>query len=299
MSDMKIKVLQIGAGSMGTRRMRDLCSRGDVDVALLDMRLDRRERAEQRFGIETYGTITVEDKTYLLSPNSFCIIAPGVHHVVKPGSDSETKLANFRFSYSEIKKYPDYLHETQKKEMVEIKDTLTGIRYSFIDNACEIMLLIDQVYSEIFSKSLGYYSKIQSLFSQILIEILRLISPKKKEKYSIPKRSNDDRRSALIESFFHKHYSISNISINHLAKVLNLSVRHTNRILRTTYDSTFSNKLTETRIEAAKDLLYNTVLSISQISERTGYSSQTYFHKVFKDKTGMTPQSYRALRSHT
>ena len=43
------------------------------------------------------------------------------------------------------------------------------------------MLLIDQVYSEIFSKSLGYYSKIQSLFSQILIEILRLISPKKKE----------------------------------------------------------------------------------------------------------------------
>lgn len=51
---MKIKVLQIGAGSMGTRRIRDLTARADVEVALLEMRTDRREKASNQFGIPCF-----------------------------------------------------------------------------------------------------------------------------------------------------------------------------------------------------------------------------------------------------
>jgi len=51
---MKIKVLQIGAGSMGTRRIRDLTARADVEVALLEMREDRRDKASNQFGIPCF-----------------------------------------------------------------------------------------------------------------------------------------------------------------------------------------------------------------------------------------------------
>ncbi len=40
-----LRVLQIGAGSMGKRRLRDLKDRQDVDLALLDTRADRRQQA--------------------------------------------------------------------------------------------------------------------------------------------------------------------------------------------------------------------------------------------------------------
>ena len=50
-----MKILQIGAGSMGTRRLRDLSARPDVTLALLDERVDRRDRAHARFGIPTFG----------------------------------------------------------------------------------------------------------------------------------------------------------------------------------------------------------------------------------------------------
>lgn len=53
----KLKVLQIGAGSMGTRRLRDLAARGDVELALLDQRADRRARAAERFGIATFDQL--------------------------------------------------------------------------------------------------------------------------------------------------------------------------------------------------------------------------------------------------
>lgn len=51
---MKIKVLQIGAGSMGTRRIRDLTARADVEVALLETRADRSEKASNEFGIPCF-----------------------------------------------------------------------------------------------------------------------------------------------------------------------------------------------------------------------------------------------------
>lgn len=248
--------------------------------------------------IKGSGTITIEDKVYFLSPNSLCIIAPGIYHVVKPHNYGEIKFANFKFSYSEVKKYPDFVHESQKKEFVEIKNIISEINHNFIDNACQIMSLVDQVYSEMSLKPMGYYSKIQSIFSQILIEILRLVSPENKEKYIIPKRSDDDRRNALIETFFDQNYSFSGITVKHLAELLNLSIRQTGRILKTSYGTTFKSKLTEIRIEVAKDLLRNTNLSIQQISEKTGYSSPTYFHKVFKDKTKMTPQNYQNSGGH-
>ena len=54
---MKKKILQIGAGSMGSRRLRNLSLREDVEIVLFDPREDRRERATKRFGTKTFDHI--------------------------------------------------------------------------------------------------------------------------------------------------------------------------------------------------------------------------------------------------
>ncbi|MBZ0099992.1 MAG: Gfo/Idh/MocA family oxidoreductase [Taibaiella sp.] len=54
---MKNRILQIGAGSMGSRRLRDLSLREDVEIVLYDQREDRRERASNRFGIKTFDNM--------------------------------------------------------------------------------------------------------------------------------------------------------------------------------------------------------------------------------------------------
>jgi predicted dehydrogenase len=45
MSTEKLRLLQIGAGSMGQRRLRDLKNREELELALLELRDDRRQRA--------------------------------------------------------------------------------------------------------------------------------------------------------------------------------------------------------------------------------------------------------------
>jgi len=52
-----LKILQLGAGSMGSRRLRDLTRRPGLDIRLFDGREDRRRSAESRFGVKTFATM--------------------------------------------------------------------------------------------------------------------------------------------------------------------------------------------------------------------------------------------------
>lgn len=49
------------------------------------------------------------------------------------------------------------------------------------------------------------------------------------------------------------------------------------------------------RINRACDLLRHSRLSVAEIAEMTGHADQHYFSRLFKSKTGMSPQAYKKL----
>lgn len=57
--------------------------------------------------------------------------------------------------------------------------------------------------------------------------------------------------------------------------------------------TTIAAYVNERRLRSAKELLLGTDLSISEISEKLGFSSQRYFSTFFKEHTGMTPSAFR------
>ena len=60
-----------------------------------------------------------------------------------------------------------------------------------------------------------------------------------------------------------------------------------------TEENSFSNYLNKIRIEQSKLLLKNTDSSIVEIALEVGFEDQSYFSKVFKNLTKMTPKQYR------
>ena len=52
--------------------------------------------------------------------------------------------------------------------------------------------------------------------------------------------------------------------------------------------------ITKIRLEKAKSLIESTDLTIAEISEMTGFSTQSYFSTAFKSYTGKTPSQYKA-----
>jgi len=56
---------------------------------------------------------------------------------------------------------------------------------------------------------------------------------------------------------------------------------------------TFIEYLNHARMERAKELLVGTYLKSYEIAEEVGFTEPTYFSKVFKKSSGLSPNEYR------
>ena len=102
-------------------------------------------------------------------------------------------------------------------------------------------------------------------------------------------------RDFLIDEFFNLHFGL-NDGNERLAKLLCISPRQLDRILRKSYGMSYREKLTEIRIEVSMDLLLTTEKSVAEISEMVGYSSPANFSTFIKNVTGKTPSAIRRER---
>ena len=58
-------------------------------------------------------------------------------------------------------------------------------------------------------------------------------------------------------------------------------------------DITFTKYLTNVRIEKSKKLLKNSRYALSDIPAMVGFEEQSYFTRVFRTVTGVSPGKYR------
>lgn len=78
-----------------------------------------------------------------------------------------------------------------------------------------------------------------------------------------------------------------------LAAVINVSDRECYRLFQTQMDISPIAFLQQYRLRHAQALLLNSNCSITEIAMNTGFHSSSYFGKVFRRATGMTPLEYR------
>jgi AraC-like DNA-binding protein len=101
-----------------------------------------------------------------------------------------------------------------------------------------------------------------------------------------------DNLARLTHGYLYENYK-DKISIEEMCKKFNCCKSTLINSFKKTYHTTIIQKLTEIRIEEAKKLLDNTNLSISEISQMTGFSDQSYFSKTFKEYHGISPREYK------
>ncbi len=97
----------------------------------------------------------------------------------------------------------------------------------------------------------------------------------------------------VIDEIFLCRYA--DVTLEQLAAVIGLSKRHTQRLLEKYYNKSFSAMKLESRMAAAETLLRNSSLKITDISNRTGYSSIEHFSNAFKKFYRVSPGQYRSM----
>jgi AraC-like DNA-binding protein len=90
-----------------------------------------------------------------------------------------------------------------------------------------------------------------------------------------------------------RHLGDQSLSRDRVAEASHLSPSHFSRLFREQAGRTFSDALSQLRINRASELLAMTDRNISEIAVDCGFPDQSYFSKVFRQQRGMTPRQYR------
>jgi len=94
-------------------------------------------------------------------------------------------------------------------------------------------------------------------------------------------------KSVIEDNFKEKH------SASEYATLLNISPNALAKIVKTHFNKTLTDLITERIIVEAKRELYMTSKPIKEIAFTLGYSDEFYFSRVFKTNTDISPQIYR------
>ncbi len=86
------------------------------------------------------------------------------------------------------------------------------------------------------------------------------------------------------------------ITLEKVAEAVGLSACHLSRIFKKEVGMSMVDYVQKERVEAAKHMLANSDETLAAISQYLYFSTQSYFIRIFKKYTGVTPGQYR--RSH-
>lgn len=222
------------------------------------------------------------------------LIAPGIYHCVNQEEPGIDKMA---VSFE--------IHQTGEAQLGEdsrlLLSTMNAASISVLDVAhssgtIPLMQVLEQIRSlaEHYEDELVQREQMRALAALMLLGLFqRLTNQRPKSAFEIT--DSTLQRNFMIDEFFNLHFDL-NDGNEQLAKLLCVSTRQLDRILRKSYGLSYREKLAEIRTEISIGLLLTTDKSIADISEIVGYSSPANFSTFIKNVTGKTPSAIRHER---
>ena len=235
--------------------------------------------------------IKISAKKFNLRVGDVMIIKRRVPHSAKAilpfTSTSEIRISNDALVCSELSTVslqlaPVFSQDENEFVYLRREDESTAEIFSTITHICE----------EKTRKQKGYSLFIDG-YSKILLGLFDRLGALESGADSLDASAVAKLAPALL---YVEENHTKEISLEEIAKTLDMNREYFCRLFKKTLGITFVDYTNLVRILSAEKLLISTQMSISEISESLGFSSVSYFTRVFKNITNITPASYRNIK---
>ena len=228
--------------------------------------------------------VTCCGNTHILNPGMLVLIPPGAYHDVAITADNTSRLCiSFDIQRKTRNSNPDIF----AKSMPAVT-ALDGTEPEYILQKINQMLETnrDDLYKN---------DKLLALCSSLLLELIPCFT-NSPNKYTMPQPiSEPEDRNYKIDTFLGTNFMHNNAK-SRMAADLYISPRQLQRVIQKNYGMSYRQKLAETRVQIAVDLLTNSDTPIHKISEILGYNCSANFSAFIKRVTGKTPSQIRKER---
>lgn len=192
--------------------------------------------------------------------------------------------------------HPDFLWNTSLSAGMK--------KYEFFDYAVNEALFLSEKEERVINNiieniSQEYRSHIDKFSQHIIIsqiETLLNYSDRFYQRQFITRKISNHQVLQRLEDLLEAHFADPDKglpTVQHIAGELNISAGYLGALLKSLTGMNAQQHIHEQLIANAKEKLSTTHLSVSEIAYKLGFEHLQSFSKLFKSKTGVTPQAFR------
>jgi AraC family L-rhamnose operon transcriptional activator RhaR len=275
---------------------RDVVNSGDT--RLLDQPNYHRNFFSLYVVQEGHGTHLIDATPYLIARGDVYVMRPGSTHMYTQCVDLTLDAVYFQSevfderTLNEIAEVPEIRFLLLgHPERAEDLGTGRWIRLDPVSHAT-IAGQVQEMRDECQSDRRGRAVMMRALLARLLIHVARLTASKNVEtEQPSGRRSREATVTAAIR-FMQQHLS-EPLRVSEVAASVFLSPDRFTDIFSEVMGRAPGEHLQTMRIDHAQRLLATTDDPVTQIAQQAGFNQSTYFAKVFRQKTGMTPLEWR------
>lgn len=245
-------------------------------------RFERHNHKEMEVNYIKHGSciIGINGEFHSLKRGDCIVIYPGVPHQFIVDTRENCRITQLEFTVNvpdEISSVLPFL----KMDVSYLKmSECESINY-FMDNLCRIFIMQRTDEQKNALLHLGFFQ----LFIDISEQITRRKTRQKKGKAG---------RVDEIITYFNENYE-KEINMEELARQFGMSSRYIRKCFQQETGMSCQKYLSTLRVARAKELLWFSSKSATEIALETGFGSSQYFCRIFQQYTEMTPIEYRNL----
>lgn len=228
------------------------------------------------FTVDGYGQLYYKNNKYELNPDSFIFICCNDYYRI------EAKSPNWIF-------YGVYINGSKTSGYYKLysKDDFVLCPSSKVSN-------IHNIITRLFKHQQAKTGQTELVNSKIITDLLTEILINKAHYHEQINRIPD--YISGVKYLFDNNYSKS-FTLDALSKEFRISKYKLAREFTYFISESPINYLIKKRIAAAKDMLWHTNKTISEISKSVGMENISHFIRIFKKYTGMTPVTFRKQKA--
>lgn len=235
----------------------------------------------------------IEDAIYLITPGNLVLVSSGTVHrtaCVRPNTSHERILLIFN---------GDFIQPALSKlDIPPLPDLFRTPVIQFDPSAQEMLRsLLQGIITEQTLMQAGYHVAIKLK----ILELLFLIS----RRNAFPTSSiastgliSEKHKKVNEATFYIKEHFMEPLSLQTIADSIFVSRGYLSNIFNETTGMKLTDYINIQRINYAKTLLCSSDANITDIAASCGYESITYFERIFKQLTGVSPLRFKQMQKN-
>lgn len=226
------------------------------------------------------GSIVFADHIYPIQKGTLCFISSQCYHFTMPDQPAIYERSKILFSDQQLQSILQLESSHPAASLFSSKSAI----YAHIPD--EVQPEVEELYAQ--AARFEEFGPLGEFY--FLTCVMRIIAYV--NRYSLESLPAPSDFTAKCIGYINAHIA-EPIHIDEICQAVNISKFHLCRRFKRATGLTVMEYVLKTRLTLAKNMLFNKNTTISEISRACGFSSLSYFCRVFQEEYGTSPMQYR------